>query len=315
MSGCDGGDYPSAKCAVVALISSARLLVARASAYSAISARPSPPMYSPRLADLDDVGSQRLPLAQTIAGRRSITAWSQGIWQRLREPSPNAVPVLLLALIFPCYHAIVMFNRGRTMFTPELALDRTIPLQPAWMLAYGSIWVFAFLPAFVVRRPALMRRAIVAMLSVMVVAYLVFLLYPTALPRPESVGEGFLAGSLGVVYSLDPPQNCFPSLHVAWAFVAALTSYRVHRGVGLAALVWAAIISVSTLYTKQHYVVDVIGGIAIAHAAYLLFLRGYPRAAISQTHRTLAPKRALRAVWLYCGIVAFLWVYRSVVAS
>ena len=271
-------------------------------------------MYSWRFANLDDVESDRLPVAPAIAGRRSIAAWSHGIWQRLRQPAPNAVPILLLAVILPFYHAIVMFNRGRTMFMPETALDRAIPVEPPWMLAYGSIWVFAFLPAFVVRQPALTRRAIMAMLTATIVAYLVFLLYPTVLPRSESVGEGFLAASLGVVYSLDPPLNCFPSLHVAWAFVAALTSYRVHRGVGLAALAWATIIGVSTLYTKQHYVVDVLGGVALAYGAYLLFLR-HARTAISETHPTLAPKRALRAVWLYSGIVAFLWAYRVVVIS
>jgi membrane-associated phospholipid phosphatase len=89
----------------------------------------------------------------------------------------------------------------------------------------------------------------------------------------------------------------------------------VHRGVGLVALVWAAIIGVSTLYTKQHYVVDVIAGIAIAYAAYLLFLRGYPRDAIAENDRRLAPKRALRAVWLYAAIVAALWAYRFAVTS
>jgi hypothetical protein len=30
------------------------------------------------------------------------------------------------------------------------------------MLAYGSIWIFAFLPVFVARQPALTRRAMLA---------------------------------------------------------------------------------------------------------------------------------------------------------
>jgi membrane-associated phospholipid phosphatase len=230
--------------------------------------------------------------------------------ERLRQPYPNSVPAIALALIIPVYHVIVMINRGRTVFTPELALDRAIPLQPIWMLAYGSIWIFAFLPVFVVRQPALTRRAMLAALTVIVVSYVGFLVYPTILPRSETVGEGFFEKSLEVNYSLDPPYNCFPSLHVAWAFVAALTCYRVHRGVGLVALAWAAIIGVSTLFTKQHYVVDVIAGIAIAYAAYLLFLRGYPRDAIAEVDRRMAPKRAARAVWLYAAIVAILWVYR-----
>ncbi len=242
-----------------------------------------------------------------------MTFESPSIADRLRQPYPNSVPAILLALIIPGYHVIVMINRGRTVFMPELALDRAIPMQPLWMIAYGSVWIFAFLPVFVVRQPALTRRAMLAALTVIVVAYVGFLAYPTVLPRSETVGEGFFAKSLEVNYSLDPPYNCFPSLHVAWAFVAALTCYRVHRGVGLVALVWAAIIGVSTLYTKQHYVVDVIAGIAIAYAAYLLFLRGYPREAIAETDRRLAPKRALRAVWLYSAVVAFLWAYRFAV--
>lgn len=230
--------------------------------------------------------------------------------ERLREPYPNSVPAILLALIIPGYHVIVMINRGRETHMPELALDRAISVEPVWMLAYGSVWIFAFLPVFVVRNPALTRRTMFAALAVIVIAYVGFLIYPTVLPRAEKVGEGFFEKSLEVIYSLDPPYNCFPSLHVAWAFVAALSSYRVHRGVGLVALAWAAIIGVSTLYTEQHYVVDVIGGIAIACLAYLLFLRSYPREAIAEVDRRLAPKRALRAVWLYAAIVAFLWAYR-----
>jgi len=207
----------------------------------------------------------------------------------------------------PGYHVVVALNRGRTVFMPELALDRAISVQPAWMLAYGSVWIFAFLPIFVVSDPALRRRFMLAALTVIGAAYVGFLACPTVLPRPEIVGAGFFAKSLAVNYSLDPPYNCFPSLHVAWAFVAALTCHRVHRGVGLVALAWAAIIGVSTLYTKQHYVVDVVAGAGIAWAACLLWLRGYPREAIADADRRLAPRRAMRAVWLYAALVISLW--------
>jgi membrane-associated phospholipid phosphatase len=196
---------------------------------------------------------------------------------RLRQPAPNASLVMVLALLMPGYHVIVAVNRDRLMFTPELPLDRVISVEPAWMLAYGSVWIFALLPVFVVRNSFLMRRALLAGITVFVLAYAGFLAYPTMLPRPQLAEGGFFARSLQINYSLDPPYNCFPSLHVAWAFVAALTSYRVHRGVGIIALVWAGIISVSTLYTKQHYALDALGGTAIAFVAYVLFLRTFPR--------------------------------------
>jgi membrane-associated phospholipid phosphatase len=104
------------------------------------------------------------------------------------------------------------------------------------------------------------------------------------------------------------PYNCFPSLHVAYAFVSALTCSRVHPGVGAAAALWAALIGVSTVYTKQHYVADVIAGALEAYAAYLLFLPRYPREAVPEIDRRLAPFRASCAVGIFGIMVACFWV-------
>lgn len=117
-------------------------------------------------------------------------------------------------------------------------------------------------------------------------------------------GDGILAHSLRTVYDLDPPYNCFRSLHVAYSFLAALTSYRVHRGLGLAALLWAALIGISTLYTKQHYAVDVIAGVVMAYASYAVFLRGVPRRILSEEDQRLAPMRALAVPGIYAVAVA-----------
>ena len=69
--------------------------------------------------------------------------------------------------------------------------------------------------------------------------------------------------------------------------MSALTCYRVHRGVGIAAALCASLIGASTLYTKQHYVLDVIAGILLACLAYVVFLRNYPREKIPELDRRL----------------------------
>ena len=215
----------------------------------------------------------------------------------------------LLVSLAPMYFAIAILTRGGPTHAPEVALDRALPLQPSWMLVYGSLYVFVVvLPLLVVRDRQLFRRAMQAYLTVMLAAYAGFLLYPTAAPRPDEVaGAGFAAWSLRLAYSLDPPYNCFPSLHVAYSFVSALTCYRVHRGVGAAAAIWAALIGVSTLYTKQHYVADVVVGAATAYVAYVLFLRSYPREAVPERDRTRAPFRALAVVIIFAVMVASFW--------
>ena len=105
-----------------------------------------------------------------------------------------------------------------------------------------------------------------------------------------------------------PRHHKFPSLHVAYSFVSALTCYRVHRGVGAVAALWAALIGVSTLYTKQHYVADVIAGALAACVAYVLFLRKYPREAVAEGDRRLAPFRALCAIGIFGIMVAGFWM-------
>jgi membrane-associated phospholipid phosphatase len=86
----------------------------------------------------------------------------------------------------------------------------------------------------------------------------------------------------------------------------------VHRGVGFVAVLWASLIGVSTLYTKQHYVIDVIAGALAAYVAYVLFLSSYPRDAVPESDRRLAPFRALGVVGIFGIMVACLWgLYRT----
>jgi len=212
--------------------------------------------------------------------------------------------------LLPVYFVIGELTRDRPTYAPDIALDRALSLQPVWMLVYGSLLVFVvLLPLLVVRQPELFRRAMKAYLTVMIVSYVGFLLYPTVAPRPAQVlGDGFSAWSLRIAYSLDPPHGCFPSLHVAYSFVSALTCYRVHRGVGAGAGLWAALIGVSTLYTKQHYVADVIAGTLAAYVAYVLFLRSYPRDSVAESDRRRAPVRALGVIGIFGIMVAGFWM-------
>lgn len=235
--------------------------------------------------------------------------------ESLTRPYPLSislvVPTVVLMLVVPFYVVIGdLIVPGRTLHIPELALDRLVPVQPAWALVYGSLYLFLIvLPVFVVRQQEQIRRTVLAYLMVWIVAYVCFLLYPTLAPRPVKViGEGFSVWGLRFLYQADPPYNCFPSIHVGHSLVSALTCYRVHRGLGIAAVLCASLIGVSTLYTKQHYVVDVIAGMFLAGVAYVVFLRSYPREAIPELDRRLAPVLAAGIIGILGLVVVCFWV-------
>jgi membrane-associated phospholipid phosphatase len=228
--------------------------------------------------------------------------------ERLCRPYPNALPVAVLAAVVPLYMLIAAWTPGRLLLRPTLALDAVFVLQPAWSAVYASQWVFSFLPVVIVRGVELRRRVVSAYITIVLTAYAGFLAFPTAAPRPAQVtGDGFSVWTLRLVYDIDPPYNCFPSLHVAYSFLAALTAWRVHRRVGAAAFVWAMMIAFSTLYTKQHYVADVAGGALLAFAAYRLFLCD-PAAALPDGEAGRTPRRALGMVAPVAGLIAALWL-------
>lgn len=220
----------------------------------------------------------------------------------------SAVASALVALV-PLYFPIGALVAGRPVHAPYLWVDRLLPLVPAWMFVYGSMYVFALLPLLVVREPRLLRRVMQGWVMVLVVAYAGFLLYPTVTPRPATVaGADFASWALRLNYALDSRYNCFPCLHVAHSFVSALACYRVNRRVGIVAATWAALIAVSTLLVKQHYLVDVIAGTLMGGAAYLLFIRRFPREQVPEVDRRRAPLRALGFVGIFAIFVTGFWI-------
>ena len=230
--------------------------------------------------------------------------------QSLTRPYPVSLAMVVLVSLVPFYIFIAQLVAGRTLHVPELALDRVVPLRPTWGLVYGPVYLFLILlPVFVVRQQEHVRRTVLAYLAVWIAAYICFLAYPTIAPRPAKlIGKGFVAWGLRFLYSADPPYNCFPSLHVAHSFVSAFTCYPVHRRVGVVATLCAALVGLSTLYTKQHYILDVVAGILLAGAASALFLRNIRREAIPELDRRLAPVFALVIIGIVGIAFACYWV-------
>jgi membrane-associated phospholipid phosphatase len=234
----------------------------------------------------------------------------RAVAQTITRPYRVTLPMVVLVSLVPFYIFIATLTPGRTMHAPALPLDQLIPLRPTWALVYGTAYLFLILlPVFVVCREEHIRRTVRAYLLVWLTAYACFLLYPTVAPRPEHVaGEGFGVWGLRFLYDADPPYNCFPSLHVAHSFVSALACTRLHRGLGAVAIICAFLVGLSTLFIKQHYVLDVLAGMLLAGLAYWIFLRGYSAEDIPTIERRVAPFVALIVAGIVCVAVACYWV-------
>ena len=163
---------------------------------------------------------------------------------------------------------------ARFLVTP---LDAAIPFLLESVVVYWSILPMGLLPLFVIRDPAVFRRAALAYAVTIAAALAAFVVFPVTSQgfRPDAQSyssAGFEGWLLQLLYFLDPPMNLFPSLHLALAFLAALAAWHVRRRLGALAVAWTVCIAVSVCTTKQHFVVDVAAGIALGGLAHFAFV-------------------------------------------
>src|SRR2546428_10309793 len=142
--------------------------------------------------------------------------------------------------------------------------DRLIPFIDWTIWVYASQYLLLYCCFLGVNSSRAVSRLIYAISLASLLAFCVFLIYPTEFPRNVAEKEGAAAFAFSSLYSIDSAANCFPSLHVALAWLSALSLRDERRKVGALAMVWAALISISTLTTKQHYFVDLVGGGVLA---------------------------------------------------
>lgn len=141
-------------------------------------------------------------------------------------------------------------------------LDTWLPFWPSWIWIYISVLPF-FLYAALTLTPPLFSTTLKRVVTAHLCTYPFFFLIPSDYPRPLGLDpETFYGWGYGVMHSIDQANNTFPSLHVSLTFVIMHHLYRNGMPAWLA-YGYALIISLSTLLTKQHYIIDVLGGIMI----------------------------------------------------
>ncbi len=179
------------------------------------------------------------------------------------------------AILLGClaFGALYLFA-GNVHFRPPWSLspslfDQAVPFVSWTVWVYLSQFVFLFLAIWLFDDAETRSRTFYAMVLATAIAGGVFLVWPTEIVRRAVDAEGLTGLVWQALYLIDPQTNCFPSLHVALASLAAARLATGGDGWRWLGPLWAALISLSTLTTKQHYAIDVLGGLVLAGISYL----------------------------------------------
>jgi membrane-associated phospholipid phosphatase len=192
---------------------------------------------------------------------------------------------LLWILYIPIYFVCFFLLEKRTDVDFHIIhcfLDDRIPFLEYFIIPYylWFVYIFTAVGIFVTKDVPGFKRLAWHLALGMTVFLIVSALYPNMLTlRPEVFPrDNIFTWLVGFLYQTDTPTNVLPSIHVynsicVYIAVAKSKAGREHLALKLSCLILSLLIILSTVFLKQHSVIDVCTAILMALIFYFPIYR------------------------------------------
>lgn len=190
------------------------------------------------------------------------------------------IPVYGILSLIVCFAVNVLIYGGTQQlmknayhYSVICAIDNKIPFIKEWIVIYTICYVFWAINYVLITREGKENwyRFATADLISRFICGVFFILLPTTISRPQVMGNDIFSDLVRVVYQMDLPTNLFPSIHclVSWfCFIGIRKSKKIPKWYKVFSCIFAIMVCLSTQFTKQHYLIDVAGGIILAELCY-----------------------------------------------
>lgn len=148
--------------------------------------------------------------------------------------------------------------------------DDWIPFIPEFIYPYYIYFPFMLLVVPISKTRLQFYHVVTAFAILESTAIATFILLPTKMIRPAVEPIDFTHQLIYNIFSVDPGYNLLPSLHVGHSVLVAVFFYVYERKYFIPVFLVALSICLSTVFIKQHYVIDIPFGILYSLTAYNL---------------------------------------------
>lgn len=163
-----------------------------------------------------------------------------------------------------------------------LETNINFPLIKWFIYIYNSWYPFVILTSYLIYKNNvdLYKKLIFTMLLSFLLADLTFIIYPTGVIRPEFPTLTITDFVINTTYYLDnPPINCLPSLHALVCYLLiyyiSKTKYKIISKISI--IIYLILIILSTLFTHQHILIDLIFALIYLMIAMIIIKLLYPK--------------------------------------
>ncbi len=178
--------------------------------------------------------------------------------------------LILLLILLPLKSLYIPLNRRKSKYYWKLPIDDKIPLIPIFIIPYLLHHGGLVLTGIVLWNTPYISLFLLSLIISYCVAIIFWFFIPNGVRRPPSFPKSIFSPLITTLYMHDGDTNGFPSAHI---FVALLCGHYLSFAFqNLIPYIWVCIslVVLSVLFTKQHYVIDIAGGIVVYLVSFLL---------------------------------------------
>ncbi len=187
----------------------------------------------------------------------------------------TVIMILCLIAIETLIYETARFLGGTpTMLKSEL--DNKIPFITAFIYPYISWYLMLFLVPIIIyiNKPQNFYSYTATSIFAIITAFIIFVIFPTTVNRPEVIIDDFTTYVTHLVFSMDaPPVCCLPSMHCALCFLFILYTINIKElkpNIRILITIWSLVITISTLYIKQHVIYDILASIILVFISHVI---------------------------------------------
>ncbi len=191
-------------------------------------------------------------------------------------PRYSLIPeILIFVLNSAVYWGTKLLNHNWFHYDLTLPIDEAIPIVPFFIFFYVIAYVQWVVGYIVIGRESeeVCYRVLSGQHISKFICAVFFLAMPTMIARVPYEGTGFYAWTTEMLYKSDTPTNLFPSIHCLESWLCLRCSINLKKPPAWYKYVMLFItvgVFASVVFVKQHFFIDIIGGILVGELGLLI---------------------------------------------